>query len=95
MSATQFSGAEALTVGSTSVGFSSSNYGQSSFAHLTVEVSDVRMTLNGGDATVAAGIPLRPNDEVILESLDEIKRVRFIRDSGTDATVIAHFGSKA
>lgn len=95
MAATQFSSSESLTVGSTSVGFTAATYGQSNFAHVTVEVADVRMNLNGAAATTTNGIPLRPGDEVILESTDEVSRARFIRDGGTDATVTVQFGSKS
>ena len=92
MASTQFSGFEALTVSSTSLGFTAATYGNADYAHVYVDIADVRMRLDGSAATTSNGIPLRVGDEVLLEGRDELTRARFIRDGGTDATIVAHFG---
>ena len=95
MASVQFSAFEALTVSSTSLGFTSATYGQADYAHVYVDVADVRMRLDAGTASTTNGIPLTVGDEVILENADEIARARFIRDGGTDATLVANFGKRA
>ena len=83
-------GFEALTVSSTAVGLTAATYGGSNFAHIYVDVADVRMVLTG-TPTASNGIPLAVGDEVYLDSADEIVRVRFIRDGGTDATLQVNY----
>lgn len=94
MAATQFFAFEALTVSSTSLGFTSATYGQADYAHVFVDTADVRFRLDAGTASSVNGIPASIYDEIILESQEEVSRFRAIRDGGSDATLIAHFGKR-
>ena len=94
MASVQFNAFEALTVSSTSVGFTSATYGNADYAHVYVDIADVRMRLDGGTASTSNGIPLAVGDEVVLEGADEVARARFIRDGSTDATLVTNFGAR-
>ena len=95
MASVQFFATEALTVSSTSVGFTSATYGAADYAHVYVDIADVRFLANGTAATTSNGVPLANHDELILESAEEVARFRAIRDGGTDATLIAQFGKRS
>lgn len=90
----QFSSFEALTVSSSSVGLTSGTYGGADYAHVYIDVADVRMRLDAGTASATNGIPLTVGDEVYLESAEEVQRARFIRDGSTDATLQVNYGVK-
>ena len=94
MAAVQFHAFEALSVSSTSLGFTAATYGGANYAHVYVDIADVRIRMDGGAASTTNGIPLRVGDEVLLENADEVSRARFIRDGGTDATLVTNFGVK-
>ena len=95
MASVQFFAEEALTVSSTSVGFTAATYSNADYAHVYCTIADVRVRLDGGAPTASNGIEMRPGDELILESKDEVSRARFIRDGGTDSTLISHFGGRS
>ena len=88
----QFHAFEALTVSSTSLGLTSATYGGADYAHIYVDVADVRMRLDAGTASATNGIPLAVGDEVELEGVEEVTRARFIRDGATDATLQVNYG---
>ena len=92
MASVQFNAFEALTVSSTSLGFTAATFGNADYAHVYVDIADVRMRLDSGAASTTNGIPLTVGDEVVLESAEEVARARFIRDGGTDATLVTNFG---
>lgn len=94
MASVQFFATEALTVSSTSVGFTSATYGAADYAHIYVDIADIRMLDSGDAVTTSNGVPAAVHDEIILESASEVQRARFIRDGGTDATLIAQFGKR-
>ena len=94
MASAQFFAFENLTVSTSSVGFTAATYGNANFAHVYIDVADVRMRLDGGAPTASVGVPLAVGSEVILENKDELTRVRFIRDGGTDAVLQTNFGVK-
>ena len=95
MASAQFFATEALTVSSTSVGFTAATYGAADYAHVYVDIADARFLCNGTAVTTSNGFPVANHDEIILENADEISRFRAIRDGGTDATLIAQFGKRA
>ena len=94
MASVQFFATEALSVSSTSVGFTSATYGAADYAHVYIDIADIRMLDTGAAVTTSNGIPLAVGDEIILESAEEVSRARFIRDGGTDATLISQFGKR-
>lgn len=94
MAAAQFFAFEALTVSSTSLGFTSATYGAADYAHIYVDTADIRFRLDGGTASTSNGIPSGVHDEIILENAAEIAGFRAIRDGGTDSTLVAHFGKR-
>lgn len=94
MASVQFFATEALTVSSTSVGFTSATFGAADYAHVYIDVADVRALATGTAVTTSNGVPLSVGDELILESAEEVARFRAIRDGGTDATLIAQFGKR-
>lgn len=97
MAGIQFFNMEALTVGSSSVGFTAATYAGADYAHVYVDETgaDVRFRLDGGAASTTNGISARIGDEIILESADEVIRFRAIRDSSSNATLVAHFGRRS
>lgn len=88
----QFNAFEALSVSSTSVGLTAATYDEADYAHVYVDVADVRVRFDSGTASATNGVPLTVGDELILESKDEVMRARFIRDGGTDATLQVNYG---
>lgn len=94
MAAAQFFASEALTVSSTSVGFTAATFAGADYAHVYVDIADVRFRVDGGTASTTNGVPVAVHDEIILESVEEVARFRAIRDGGTDATLFAQFGKR-
>lgn len=92
MASVQFFATEALTVSSTSVGFTSATYVGADYAHVYVDVADVRILATGSTVTASNGVPCAVGDEILLENADEVARFRAIRDGSTDATLIVQFG---
>ena len=94
MAQVQFSAFENLTVSTTGLALTAATYGQADYAHVYVDVADVRLRLDATVPTASVGIPLTVGDEVLLESRDEVVRARFIRDGGTDAILQVSYGVK-
>ena len=88
----QFFSFENLTVSSTGVGFTSATVALANYARVYVDDADVRMRLDGTVPTATVGELIPRDSVVLLQSQDEVNRARFIRTSGSDATLMAQFG---
>ena len=57
-------------------------------ALVTVDATNpVRFRLDGGNPTATDGHELLGNDEILIEGVDSVKKMRFIRSGGADATI--------
>ena len=94
MSAVQYSAFEALSVSTSSVGFTTATYGRVDHAIVMVEGGSVRVRFDGTAPTASVGYILDDGDTLELESDNEISHARFISVDGGTITLHANFGTK-
>jgi len=91
---TSYNGFETVTVSTTSKALTAATYVNQTFALVTVEVAAVRFRLDNATApTASIGHVLEVGAVLELDSLDQIKNVRFIRRDGADATLSVSYGA--
>ena len=89
----RFTAYEAVTVATTSIGFTAATYGDRTHALVTVETAAIRFRLDGTAPTATEGHIAEPGDIIELSERHEIVNFRGIRRDGTSATIRASFGS--
>ena len=90
--AVNYTAFEALSVSTTSVGFTSATYGNADFATVQVEGGSVRARFDNTAPTASVGYVFDDGDTIELESGNEIARVHFISVDGGTITLHANFG---
>ena len=81
-----------VTVGSSVVTLTSSVYGTLNQAVLSVAGANIRFTVDGTTPTTSVGHILYDQDEVELESAEEVIGFQAIRDDSTDAELACSYG---
>lgn len=81
---------EDLTVSGTAVGGTAATYSNANYATILVESASVRFKF--GTPTATSGDVLNPGDRIVLESQDEVSRIKFISKDGSSATLRCHYG---
>lgn len=83
---------EDITVSSSSVGFTAGTVGaNNTHASVTVETDQVRFTVDSTTPTSTKGHLLESGDTLLLDSQDQLQKVRFIRVTN-DATLRCSYG---
>lgn len=63
-----------------------------SHAELQADTSDIRYTMdNSTDPTQATGMVLQPEDQPKQFVIDDIRRIKFVRGSGSDGKLNIHY----
>jgi len=83
---------ESLTVAGTAVGLTAATYAENDVALITVDDAAVRFRLDGTAPTATVGHVLEPGDVLVLDSPDQLTKVRFIRRDGVSATLRVSYG---
>jgi hypothetical protein len=80
---------EQLTIDSTvgGIALTSAVYGTARYAAITFETAPVRYTTDGTPPTATYGHLMSPNDDIELESAEEIAGFRAIRVGSTSGTI--------
>ena len=87
---------EALTVATTSVGFTAATFAPTTgtpaiSAHLKVETAQVRYRTDGTAPTATVGTILDPGDTLTVWGTFDIASIRFIRTGGVSATLSVEY----
>lgn len=85
---------ETVTVDATvgGVALTSTTYGTNRYAVITVDTADIRFTLDGTPPTSTVGSLMGPDDELRLDSNEDIAGFRAIRAGSVSATIQCHYG---
>lgn len=86
---------ESITVAATAVGFTAatitpSTFGPAQRAVVTVETAQVRYRIDAAP-TATVGHILNAGDVLVLEGINNINSVRFIRTGATNATIMCTY----
>ena len=87
---------EALSVGTTAVGFTAATFGPSTgtpaiLADFVVESGAIRYRTDGTDPTAATGTPVEVGQQFTVWGTMDIRSFRAIRRDGVSATLSTHF----
>ena len=87
---------EQITVSTTAIGFTAATAfptGQRGaiMAVFTVETADVRFRVDGPDPTATVGDRISAGNPGTACGEENIRRTKFIREDGTDATISVHY----
>ena len=89
----EFSDYESVTVSTTAIGLTPSQYQGSTHAFITVEAASLRYHVSAEDIpTSSEGHQLDAGDTLTLDSAHEIAYFKAIRKNGTDATLRVSYG---
>ena len=80
---------EAITVSSTAIGLTATQYQYAHRAYMTLEGNNVRWTMDAVTTPTSAGVGhlWYVGQSLMLEHPDELRNFRAIRSSATDATI--------
>lgn len=84
---------ETITVSTSAIGFTAATFGKErTRALVTVEDAGVRYRVDGTDPSPTVGHHLDPGDTLDLDSFMQLKKARFVRRDGADATLSCSYG---
>jgi hypothetical protein len=86
---------EQLTVDNTEGGIAltASKYSNSQKAVITVETAEIRFRVDGGVPTSTVGHIADEDDQIVLDSAEDIANFRAIRTGSTSATISVSYSS--
>lgn len=87
-----------ITVSTTAIGFTTATYspgtkGTALLATVIVETAGVRYRKDGTAPTSSVGMPLAAGDVLYVWGSVDIKNIKFIRTSGSDATISVEYAN--
>ena len=85
---------DSLTVSSTVIQLNAAFRSRNDYCLITVETATLRFWLDGTNPTASTGHEVSPGDELILETVDELQDIQFIRRDGTDGVLRCSFGNR-
>ena len=84
-------GYESITISTTAKKFTDSQIANASRAIITIEDAQLRYRYDGANPTSSEGHLVNPLDVIIIKTLTNIKKARFIRKGSTDAKIRVTF----
>ena len=78
---------EQITVANSAIGVAAATYANMAVCELRLETAEVRWRVDGTDPTSAVGTPLYPGDVLRVESVVDMRFIKFIR-TGTTSGVL-------
>ncbi len=89
-----WTGSDSLTVSSVTVLLQEGRRLSNNYCLIAVETAAVRFWLDGTAPTSTTGLVAEVGDIIILETVDELQDVQFIRRDGADAVLSCNFGRR-
>lgn len=89
---------EQVTVSTTAIGLTTATYspgtkGTAMLATIIVETAGLRYRKDGTDPTSSVGMPLAAGDVLYVWGSVDIKNIKFIRSSGSNATISVEYAN--